>query len=159
MSASLVIVAHADDETLWCGGWLLEHPFTDVCCCSVPRDAQRSIDFFSACAVLGANGYIVGQLETYQNLDAAQVFAESYDDIITHNHLGEYGHQFHICVHHAMKELKKPMRVFNYGMRIGAPIDIDTKLYALARYSTRPNVLKNQQRRFDLSRECWIRLR
>ena len=156
MSRSLVVVAHADDETLWCGGWLLENPGTHVCVCSVPRDAQRSVDFFSACAVLGANGFIVGQLETWQNLDAAQVFAASYDDIITHNRLGEYGHRFHIKLHHAMKELNKPLRVFNYGLCPGVPIDVDTKLKALACYSTRPDVLKNQQRRFDLSRECLI---
>jgi LmbE family N-acetylglucosaminyl deacetylase len=35
-----VIVAHPDDETLWAGGTILEHPSNDwfiVCLCSVEK--------------------------------------------------------------------------------------------------------------------------
>jgi hypothetical protein len=157
MNKQLVVVAHADDETLWCGGWLIEHPGTDVLCASIPRnDTQRIADFFTACKMLGANGIVCGRLESEQNVRDAQIYAQHYDTIITHNQLGEYGHKLHIKLHYAMHELNLPMRVFGYGIRPGMPIDIDKKLAALACYSTRPNMLKNQSRRFDLSRECLI---
>lgn len=160
MNRSLVMVAHPDDETLWCGGYLLEHPGTHVCAASIPRnDPQRVLDFFDACTKLGAIGFFCGSKENYGNTCHAQMLAEGYDDIITHNELGEYGHKFHIKLHYAMKELKKPMRVFNYGIRPGMPVDIKKKLAALACYTTRPQVLKNVRRRnFDLSKECLIRL-
>ena len=157
LSRGIVVVAHADDETLWCGGYLIEHP-TDVLCCSIPKDTQRAIDFFEACEVLGVNGYICGKNEKYQDVHAAKVFAASYDHIITHNHIGEYGHKFHIKVHRAMKELGLPMQVFNYGLQDGEPIDWTRKLKALSCYTTRPDVLRNQSKRFILSRECLIPL-
>ncbi|MEE9158920.1 MAG: hypothetical protein V3U60_11100 [Gammaproteobacteria bacterium] len=159
MSRTLVVVAHPDDESVWCGGWLLQNPGTDVCCCGVPdKDPERLMHFFAACFLLGAHGFVVGQNCKSMNCEPAQIFAESYDDIITHNELGEYGHPMHIKLHHAMKELKKPMRVFNYGIRPGTEIDYEGKLTAIRCYISRPDVLKNQSRNFDLSRECLIRL-
>lgn len=161
MSRTLVVVAHADDETLWCGGWLLENPGTDVCCCSIPRnDPQRILDFFIACQALRAKGFVVGENENQglKETRVVQAVAASYDEIITHNELGEYGHPMHIRLHYAMKELKQPMRVFNYGIRPGMPINYELKVAALRRYSTRPDVLKNQSRNFDLSKEVLIRV-
>jgi len=158
VSRTLVVVAHPDDESVWCGGYLLEHPNTDVCCCGVPdKDPERLGHFFQACEILGANGFVIGQNCKSDNLEPAQMFACTYSNIITHNELGEYGHPLHIKVHYAMKELKKPMRVFNYGIRPGMPIDYETKFKAIACYTSRPQVLKNQSRRFDLSKECLIR--
>ena len=159
MSRTLVVVAHADDETLWCGGWLLQNPGTDICVATVPRnDPRRLLDFFAACEALGGTGYVCGRKESHHDVTAAQVFADSYDDIITHNVVGEYGHKLHVKLYCAMIELKKPMRVFNYGLVSGEPIDIDAKLAALACYTTRPNVLERMTKRFDLSKECLIQL-
>lgn len=158
-SRVLVAVAHPDDEALWASGYLLEHPGTDVLCCSIPKkDPERCVHFFDACRILGANGYFAGQLAFNQKIDltAAVKFAAHYDEIITHNEKGEYGHPSHIAVHQAMKDLGKPMRVFGYGLAEGDLIDYETKLRALSCYKTRPNVFANQSKKFDLSRECLL---
>jgi len=157
VNRTLVVVAHADDETLWCGGYLIAHPGTDVLCASIPRnDPQRILDFFDACAVLTANGIVCGKNEAMQDVTAAQVYASTYERIITHNRYGEYGHKLHKKLHHAMLDLKKELLVFGYGIAVGEPIDYERKLRALSCYTTRPRVLANQQRRFDLSRECLL---
>ena len=144
---------------MWCGGYLINNPGTDVCCCGIPdKDPERIGHFLQACMMLGANPFVVGQNCKSMNVAPVQIFAESYDDIITHNHLGEYGHPMHIKLHHAMKELKKTMYVFNYGLHTGEPIDYPRKLAAIACYTTRPHVLENQSRHFDLSKECLIQL-
>lgn len=155
MSKSLVVVAHPDDESLWAGGYLAKHK-TDVCVCSVPeRDPERIKHFFEACKILGVKGYVAGCMEYQEDVTAALVFASQYDDIITHNHLGEYGHPFHIKVHHAMKSLGKPLRVFNYGITKGDPIDYDTKERAMKCYVTR-KIIQNQGGRFDLRCESLL---
>lgn len=159
LNRPLVVVAHPDDESLWAGGYLIQHPGTDVLCCSIPKkDPERCIHFFEACRILGANGYFAGQLGARQRVDlkAAVLFAAHYESIITHNGQGEYGHPAHIAVHEAMKALGKPMQVFGYGMAQGEPIDYEAKLRAISCYKTRPNVLANQSKWFDLSRECLI---
>lgn len=157
---TLVVVAHMDDETLWSGGYLMSNPGTHVLCCSVPyKDPERCIHFFEACAMLGAEGYIAGRLARAGKIDtyAAQQFAAGYDEIITHNHLGEYGHPAHIAVHLAMKELGKPMKTFGYGIITGGHlVDIEMKKRVLACYTSRPNVFENQSKQFDLSREAFI---
>lgn len=161
MSRALVVVAHPDDESLWCAGYLMAHPGTDVLCCSIPkRDPERCVHFFQACGVLGANGYIAGRLASNDKIDlhAAMLFASQYDEIITHNAKGEYGHHAHIAVHHAMKSLGKPIRFFGYGFEKGEPIDLDTKMRALSCYTSRPKVYENHNRKFDLSREALLSL-
>jgi LmbE family N-acetylglucosaminyl deacetylase len=97
-----VIVAHPDDETLWAGGMLLDHPhyqwFT-VCLCR-GNDQDRAPKFYNALKILHSEG-IMGELDDGPGqfpLDAKEVEGvilsllppKPFDLIITHSPLGEY---------------------------------------------------------------------
>ena len=157
----LVVVAHPDDESLWAAGYLMDNPGTHVLCCSIPfKDPERCRDFFDACHLLGAHGFFAGQLARAGKIytDAAVQIAYHYDSIITHNHLGEYGHPAHIAVHLAMKSLNRPMRTFGYGIVAdGNPVsDFERKRAAIECYHSRPNAFANQSKKFDLTVEAFL---
>lgn len=97
-----VIVAHPDDETLWAGGTILEHPSNNWFTISLCRasDTDRSERFFNALNILNAEGNI-GDLddgpdqqplnEMVLEDEILQLLPEiQFDLIITHNPLGEY---------------------------------------------------------------------
>lgn len=97
-----IIVAHPDDETLWAGGTILEHPSWKCFILSLCRasDTNRAPKFYKVLDLLNAEG-IMGDLddEPEQNpLDSIQLgrtilnlLPHSYFDlIITHNPNGEY---------------------------------------------------------------------
>jgi LmbE family N-acetylglucosaminyl deacetylase len=97
-----VIVAHPDDETLWAGGTILNHPLWNwfiVCLCR-SSDLERSIKFHKALLKLHADG-IMGDLDDgprqkpQKECDVERLILEllpqkQYDLIITHNLSGEY---------------------------------------------------------------------
>jgi hypothetical protein len=139
VSRALVAVAHNDDETLWAGGYLAAHPGTDVAVCTVdtrPAQERRIERFYRACAVLGATPHVVAGAAGAWDIDTRPIvaFAAQYDEIITHNARGEYGHPAHVKLHHALAALGLPMRVFSYGLVQGEPIDYTRKLAALECY-------------------------
>lgn len=97
-----VIVAHPDDETLWCGGTLLGNPFWRVSVLSLCRasDPDRAPKFFEAMNRLGAEGRM-GDLDdsslqppldekTVQETILSLLPYRCYDMIITHHPNGEY---------------------------------------------------------------------
>jgi LmbE family N-acetylglucosaminyl deacetylase len=98
----LVIVAHPDDEILWCGGLMLSHPEWRWTVLSLCRgdDADRRPRFFKSMARLGASGKAAclddgpeqnplpqGEIEStiLSHLDS-----DSFDLILTHSPNGEY---------------------------------------------------------------------
>lgn len=97
-----IIVAHPDDETLWAGGVILNHPywkFFIVCLCRA-NDTERAPRFYKALQVLKSQG-IMGDLDDgpeQKPLADAEVEqtilkllpSKHYDLIITHNPAGEY---------------------------------------------------------------------
>jgi LmbE family N-acetylglucosaminyl deacetylase len=98
----LVIVAHPDDETLWCGGIMLMHPHHNWCvaCLCRKNDAVRAPKFREAMAVYKAKG-IMGNLDDHveqKPLDKDVVRRtilnllpqQRFDLIITHSPSGEY---------------------------------------------------------------------
>lgn len=103
-----VVVAHPDDETLWCGGLLARYPgLWTVICCSIPRtDPVRSAKFFNACRVFNARGILLPSIETEPDQplnNLAWLELDDYDLIVTHNAAGEYGHKHHQQVHEYVK--------------------------------------------------------
>jgi LmbE family N-acetylglucosaminyl deacetylase len=97
-----VIVAHPDDETLWAGGTILNHPLWDwfiVCLCR-RSDLERATKFHKALLMLHAEG-IMGDLDDglhqkpLEETEVEKIILEllprkHYDLIITHDLSGEY---------------------------------------------------------------------
>ncbi len=97
-----VIVAHPDDETLWCGGMMLMNPqcsWIIICLCR-RNDTDRVPKFFDALIRYGATG-AMGNLDDgpeQKSLPQSQVETAvrfllppvHYDLIITHSPAGEY---------------------------------------------------------------------
>lgn len=110
----LVIVAHADDEALWCSTLpkrYPEHEWKLVCCSTPAKGPERATkELHESCEVLGyekmylARGIIDKGVDT--DLDALdQIVAHIYEaeHIFTHNEFGEYGHRHHKQVHNFVR--------------------------------------------------------
>ena len=114
----LLICAHPDDETIFFGGLLLQHPgeFKVILVTDANADGrgkERMEEFKSALKQLGVSEFaMIGLPDIYEKRIELKVLKEAlknelggnYKEVYTHNVLGEYGHPHHqdvsFCVHH-----------------------------------------------------------
>jgi LmbE family N-acetylglucosaminyl deacetylase len=100
--AVVIIVAHPDDETLWCGGTILSNTDwnTFVVCLCRGNDKERAPKFFKTLKSYKAKG-IMGDIDDgpqQKPIDDEEIDREilrllppwHFDLIITHNPAGEY---------------------------------------------------------------------
>lgn len=93
----VLVVAHPDDESLWCGGLLARRDVDwTVICCSIPKaDPERAYKFFLACEVLGAKARLLPYREDNGQFRLDLLDLRPFHVIVTHGRNGEYGHPQH----------------------------------------------------------------
>jgi LmbE family N-acetylglucosaminyl deacetylase len=122
---NLLIMAHPDDETIFCGGLLQVYrrrPWKVICVTDGNADgdgASRKQDFTNACNQLKIKTFAMwdfpDRFESRLDLDRLQTLLADEDpsEIFTHGVLGEYGHPHHqdvsLAVHRVFKARKLPV--------------------------------------------------
>lgn len=119
---ALVLVAHPDDETIFCGGTMLCYPdweWTVVCVTMQlntprPQEFRHAMDMFRGYGVNITSNLILEQRDEGQDLSDEEVttwktkikeLSQTPGIVFTHNTEGEYGHPHHKSLNRIVHEL------------------------------------------------------
>ena len=157
-----VIVAHPDDETLWAGGTILDHPTNNwfIMCLCRASDAERSARFKDALKLLKANG-VMGDLDDGPDqhpLDENELESEilrllpatHFDLILTHDSAGEY------TKHLRHEEVNKAVVNLWHNGKISAD-ELWTFAYEDGNKAYFPKAIENANIFESLSEKTWLR--
>ena len=125
MSKNVIVVAHADDEAIWCSSLPLRYDgvWTVICCSTPVKGPERAtVEFFKSCRVIGANGILITGITDKGKDDPLDEslypriapHLHGADVIFTHNEDGEYGHIHHKAVHQYIKKNFSTLQQVNY---------------------------------------------
>ncbi len=130
-----MIVAHPDDEAIFFGDWLIENanrPIVVCLTCSMDYDIwhkarheTRYYEFQNCIKRAGVKYFECLGMETptldpfehksdYKNILKRISWETDWQQIVTHNQYGEYGHIQHMEVHDIVKDVFPENRVFVY---------------------------------------------
>ncbi len=109
-----LIIAHPDDEIIDGGFDLLTNQISKVICVTGKQDKIRLSEFHHVMKLLKIEYDISDFKDNLKGFSKENIkeleYLKQYDNIITHNEIGEYGHKQHIQLHQILKP--KIVKVF-----------------------------------------------
>mgnify|MGYP002395588228 CR=1 FL=1 len=157
----MVIVAHPDDETLWAGGYILNHlnwNWSIIALCR-KSDLDRAPKFYKALDVLEANGAL-GNLDDSPDLQPLAkkeveqaildlIPSKQFDLILTHNPEGEYTrHLRHEEIGKAVISLWQAGKIKTKELLVFAYEDNDKAYF--------PRPIKKATIYIELTKKIWL---